>query len=185
MNTVKRSLLFGLYSVFFMAFLGACCSLKNEQKETLNAFLAEREAVQKHIETFDALDFDVYSDQEWDRLRESHAENIVVYYPDGSTTTGLADHIAELKKTFVFAPDTRVTQHPIKTGSGKYTAVIGVAEGTFTKPMPIGNGKFIKPTNKKYKYSFATFSVWENGVMTEEYLFWDNQAFMKQIGVIK
>lgn len=28
-----------------------------------------------------------------------------------------------------------------------------------------------------------TVGVWENGVMKEEYLNWDNQALMKQIGL--
>jgi hypothetical protein len=27
--------------------------------------------------------------------------------------------------------------------------------------------------------------IWKNGVMDEEYLFWDNQEFMKQIGLGK
>jgi hypothetical protein len=29
----------------------------------------------------------------------------------------------------------------------------------------------------------ATIGRWENGVMAEEWLFWDNQLFMKQIGL--
>jgi len=31
----------------------------------------------------------------------------------------------------------------------------------------------------------ATIGHWKNGVMDEEYLFWDNQEFMKQIGLGK
>jgi hypothetical protein len=29
----------------------------------------------------------------------------------------------------------------------------------------------------------ATIGHWKDGVMDEEWLFWDNQAFMKQIGL--
>lgn len=29
----------------------------------------------------------------------------------------------------------------------------------------------------------ATIGLWKNGVMVEEYLSWDNQEFMKQIGL--
>jgi hypothetical protein len=29
----------------------------------------------------------------------------------------------------------------------------------------------------------CTVGHWKNGVMDEEYLFWDNQTYMKQIGV--
>jgi hypothetical protein len=55
-------------------------------------------------------------------------------------------------------------------------------EGTFTKPMPVGDGKTIPPTAKAFKISMATIGRWQNGVMVEEYLFWDNQAYMKQLG---
>ena len=76
-----------------------------------------------------------------------------------------------------------IRDSPIKLAEGNYTAVMGVLEGTFTKPMPIGNGKTIPPTNKPFKLDMVTIGRWENGVMAEEWLFWDNQAFMKQIGV--
>jgi hypothetical protein len=29
----------------------------------------------------------------------------------------------------------------------------------------------------------CTVGHWKNGVMDEEYLFWDNQSYMKQIGL--
>jgi len=138
----------------------------------------------KNIDTFDTLDFDVYTHQKWDRLGESHAPDILVHYPDGHTSKGLHDHIEELKPMFVFAPDTRIEQHPVKFGQGEWTAVIGVLEGTFTQPMPIGGGKTIAPTGKPYKLTMATIGHWTKaGVMDEEYLFWDNADFMKQIGL--
>lgn len=48
-----------------------------------------------HPATFDTLDFDVYTNQKWDRLQESHAQDIVVHYPDGHQSKGLAAHIEE------------------------------------------------------------------------------------------
>jgi len=132
---------------------------------------------------FDTLDFDVYTHQKWDRFKESHAQDILVHYPDGHTSKGLDKHIEELKPMFVFAPDTRIEVHPVKFGSGEWTSVIGVLEGTFTKPMPVGGGKVIQPTGKKFKLEMSTVGHWKNGLMDEEYLFWDNQSFMKQIGL--
>lgn len=144
---------------------------------------AER-TVAKNLDTFDTLDFDVYTHQKWDRLGESHAADILVHYPDGHTSKGLHDHVEELKPMFVFAPDTRIEQHPVKFGQGEWTGVIGVLEGTFTKPMPIGGGKTIAPTGKTFKLTMATIGHWTKaGVMDEEYLFWDNADFMKQIGL--
>ncbi|MCB1382765.1 MAG: ester cyclase [Notoacmeibacter sp.] len=152
------------------------------------AELAARQAddarIEKNLTTFDTLDFEVFTGQKWDRLHESHAKDIVVHWPDGRTTKGIDVHIEELKAFFTFAPDTRIETHPIRIGQGEWTGVVGVIEGTFSKPMPIGNGKVIEPTNKAYKLTMATVGHWtKDGVMDEEYLFWDNQAFYKQIGL--
>lgn len=138
---------------------------------------------QKNLANFDDLDFNVYSNQDWEGFHKSHATNIVVHYPDGHTTTGLEPHFAELKPQFVFAPDTKIKTHPIRIAQDNYTAVMGIMEGTFSQPMPIGNGKKIPPTNKPFKLPMATIGRWENGVMVEEWLFWDNQAFMRQVGL--
>jgi hypothetical protein len=141
------------------------------------------EAIINHLKTFDTLDYEVFSNQQWHRFKESHAQNIKVFWPDGHVTEGLAVHLEDMKKLFVHAPDTRIKEHPIKFGSGNYTLVTGVFEGTFTSPMPIGNGKFIQPTGKAFKLPMATVGIWENGVMKEEHLFWDNQTYAKQIGL--
>ncbi|QWP78623.1 ester cyclase [Lysobacter sp. K5869] len=148
----------------------------------LKRLQAEQAQEDRNLQTFDELDFVHYTHQQWDHFHRSHAPNILVHYPDGHTTTGLDAHIAELKPQFVFAPDTRIKVHPVKVAQGNLTAVIGTMEGTFTQPMPLGDGKTLAPTHKPFKLDMATIGRWENGVMVEEWLFWDNQAFMKQIG---
>lgn len=155
-------------------------SLRNELKQ----LTAGNEMISKNLLTFDTLDFTVFSNQQWNRLHESHAADIKVYWPDGHVTEGIEKHIEDLKALFVFAPDTRVKEHPIRIGSGNITAVTGVFEGTFTQPMPIGNGKTIPPTGKAFKLPMCTVGIWkQDGTMSEEHLFWDNQTFMKQIGL--
>lgn len=84
---------------------------------------------------------------------------------------------------FVFAPDTHIDQHPIRIAQGNLTAVMGVLLGHRSQPMPIGNGKTLPPTGKAFTLPMTTISRWEQGVMVEEWLFWDNQAFMQQIGL--
>ena len=149
----------------------------------LARYQADEKRISNNIATFDNLDFDVFTHQKWDRLHESHSKDIVVHWPDGRQTKGIDIHIADLKAMFVYAPDTRIETHPVKFGQGEWTAVIGVMEGTFTKPMPIGNGKTIAPTGKKFKISMATVGHWKDGTMDEEYLFWDNATYMKQLGL--
>ena len=136
-----------------------------------------------HLAAFDDLDFNVFSGQKWDELGRSHAKDITVHWPDGRVTHGIEAHIDDLKAMFVYAPDTRIKEHPIRIASGDWTSVTGVMEGTFSKPMPAGDGKTIPPTGRTYRIAMATIGHWKNGVMDEEYLFWDNQAFMKQIGL--
>ncbi|CAM4369280.1 SnoaL-like polyketide cyclase [Pedobacter westerhofensis] len=154
-------------------------------KRELAKYKAADKLVQEHLKTFDTLDYTVFSNQQWARMHESHGKDIKVFWPDGHITTGLATHIEDMKALFVYAPDCRIKHHPIRMGSGDLTAVSGVFEGTFTKPMPIGNGKFIQPTGKKFNFPMATIGVWKDGVMVEEHLFWDNKAFMDQIGLGK
>ena len=139
--------------------------------------------VEEHLRTFDELDFEVFSNQNWGRLSESHAADIVVTWPDGHETKGIEKHIEDLKAMFVYAPDTSIKVHPIKFGSEDYTSVIGVMTGTFTKPMPIGDGKFVQPTGKKFSINMCTVGHWKDGVMIEEWLFWDSATYMKQMGI--
>ena len=158
-------------------------SLRNQ----IAQLTAGNETLAKNLVTFDTLDYTIFTNQEWVRFHESHAKDIKVNWPDGHFTLGLDKHIEDLKALFVYAPDTRIKQHPVRFGSsnGEWTAVTGVMEGTFTKPMPIGGGKFIQPTGKSFKLPMCTIGHWKDGVMVEEYLFWDNQTYMNQIGLGK
>jgi hypothetical protein len=142
--------------------------------------------VKAHLDTFDDLDYNVFSNQKWTELHRSHANDVVVHWPDGHTAKGLEKHIEDLKAMFVYAPDTRIKVHSVKLGQGEWTAVIGVMEGTFTQPMPMGEGKTVAPTGKAYKIGMATIGHWtQAGTMDEEYLFWDNMTFMNQLGLGK
>lgn len=142
--------------------------------------------IAQNLMKFDTLDYTVFSHQQWDRLKESHAEDITVTFPDGHETHGLAKHIEDLKAMFVAMPDLAVSEHPVKIANGSWTAVMGRMTGTFSKPMPMGDGKSVPPTNKKLDLQMFTVGHWTDaGVMDHEWLFWDNHAFMQQIGLVK
>ena len=144
---------------------------------------ADQDSVTHRLAVFDTLDYVVFSNQEWTRLHESHSPDIVVNWPDGHHTNGIERHIADLKAMFVYAPDTQIKEHPIHFGSGQWTCVTGVMTGTFTKPMPIGGGRMVEPTGRKFSINMCTVGHWKNGVMVEESLFWDNATYMSQLGV--
>lgn len=90
-------------------------------------------AVENRLEIFDTLDFDVFSNQKWGRLGESRAKDIIVTWPDGHDTHGIEQHIKDLEAMFVYAPDIKIKVHPIRFGSGEWTAVSGFMTGTFSK----------------------------------------------------
>ena len=46
----------------------------------------------KNLANFDDLDFHVYTGQQWENLHKSHAQDIVVHYPDGHTTKNSRSH---------------------------------------------------------------------------------------------
>ncbi len=167
---------------------------------------AQFSATSKNLKTFDTLDYVVFSNQEWTRLHESHSKDVIVNWPDGHHTNGLARHIEDLKAMFVYAPDTKIKVHPVRFGvsrgasgsamapdgkikvhsidSGEgFTCVMGVMTGSFTKPMPTGDGKFIQPTGKSFTLPMCTVGHWKNGVMIEEWLYWDGATYMKQMGI--
>jgi len=187
MKSLRNIITLSILSLFFLAFTAQADdrdAAMTAALQELAGYQAQESKVDEHLKNFDTLDFVVFTGQQWQRLHESHADNILVHWPDGRTTTGLEAHIADLKAFFVYAPDTRIETHPIRFGQGEWTGVVGIIEGTFSGRMPIGDGKFIEPTGKPYKLTMATIGHWnEKGVMDEEYLFWDNLAFMKQIGL--
>jgi predicted ester cyclase len=176
----------------FSAALGFTACAKNDANGSATDSGAAQSAtlgdsarmIAQNLTKFDTLDFDVFSNQKWDRLKESHADDIVVSWPDGHDTHGLAKHIEDLKAMFVAIPDLKITEHPIRIANGHWTAVTGHMTGTFSKQMPTGNGKFVPPTGKKLDMTMATIGHWTDaGVMDHEWLFWDNQTFMKQLGL--
>jgi hypothetical protein len=192
---VKKTVVFCLAALFAGSLAGRALAAEpaaggyspEMQKvvDELRGYTDEKAQIAKHIETFDTLDFVVFSNQEWTRLHESHDKDVVVNWPDGHHTNGIEKHIEDLKALFVYAPDTAIKEHPVKLGAGEFTAVTGIMTGTFTKPMPIGDGKFIQPTGKAFSIPMCTVGHWKNGVMVEEFLYWDNLTYLKQIGVMQ
>jgi hypothetical protein len=160
---------------------GIACSPSSSRSEGQ----AAAELCAARLATFDTLDYDVFTNQKWDRLSQSHAANIVVTWPDGRETNGIETHIGDLRGMFVYAPNTAIREHPIRICSGDYTAVIGVMTGTFSQPMPTAGGRTIPPTGRSFRLTMATVAHWTGGTMDHEWLFWDNHEFMRQIGLLQ
>jgi|SRR6476469_7318026 predicted ester cyclase len=143
---------------------------------------AERLAVE-HIALYRTADFDVFTNQKWHRIQESHANDVVVHWPDGRQTRGIQAHIDDLRAMFVYAPDSRIRQHAVEFATQEWSSIVGILEGTFTQHMPTPDGKTIPPTGKPFKVVFSAVDHWKDGLIDEEFLFWDNLTFMRQVGL--
>lgn len=106
---------------------------------------------------------------------------------DVTTVRDLIDaQFEDMKSVLVYAPDSRMLEHPVKVARGDWTAMIGILVGTFTNPMPIGNGKWLAPTGRFFTIGIATFGHWSrDGVMESEYILWDKQELMRQVALVK
>ena len=120
--------------------LGIALAAAPAAKTPLAQYQEAEKVAKAHIATFDDLDFQVFTHQEWERLHESHSHDVIVHWPVGHATNGIEKHIEDLKAMFVYAPDTRILQHPVKVADKEWTSVIGIMEGTFSQPMPKGDG---------------------------------------------
>ena len=163
--------------VAFVAVVAGLAAKAADPKTDANDIVAAR------MQKFDELDYEGFSKQNWDVFHKTHTDDVVVVWPDGHETHGFDKHIEDMKYMFSYAPDTRITAHPVKVGSGEWTAVVGEMTGTFTKPMVLPDGKTIQPTGKAFKLQMSTFAHWKGDKFDREILFWDNQTFMKQIGL--
>src|SRR5207302_3797129 len=153
---------------------GANASRSAESAGQVAALNDSASKIAEHLMKFDTLDFDVFSNQKWDRLGESHAADVIVTWPDGHETRGIQKHIEDLKALFVWGPDIKIKVHPIRFGSGNWTGVTGVMTGTFSRPMAGPDGTTIQPTGKHFAIGMATIGHWKNGKIDHEWLFWDN-----------
>jgi hypothetical protein len=153
-----------------------------ELQAQVDAHAAERAQTKHHLEVFDELDLVAFNSRDMNRIGEIHADNVIVHNPDGTQTSPFPSHEEELEflfDTFEF----KVTDHIVGFGYGEWTAGISISEGKWVKPITLPDGKVLKPTGKKVRLKIATIARWENGQIAEEYLFWDNADWNRQIGM--
>ncbi len=193
-----------LHLALLMIVIFAGCEKGSADLEAkVKAYEADKAKVMANLARLDQLDFDAFSKQDWKLFNKIHCEDVLVKFPDGHETKGLKQHDEDVAALFAGTPDMRISAHPVSFGSGEWvstspdkrasseprtsgewTATVSMLEATFTKPMPFGD-KTIPPTGKKLKLSMVTVAHWKNGCIAEEQLYWDNAAYMQQLGLAK
>jgi ketosteroid isomerase-like protein len=167
--------------------IGACSEYSSPEtqamKEQLTKYKVQKAATDRSLDEFDSMDFDGISRQRWDLFNSVHAEDVVVNWPNGHSTKGIAAHAEEARALLAFAPDAWVEAHPVRFGSGEWTCVTGTIVGTFSKTMTIEGGKNIPPTGKRFRIPMCTVARWKDGKIVEKSLYWDNQTLTNQLGL--
>jgi len=173
--TSSRSLALALVSIVLPLTAASGCD---------SAHAESPDPVAVHLDLFDQLDFEAYSKQNWDLFRKIHCDDVVVSDSMGNHTEGIDAHVAAMQQTFTWAPDAKVTAHPIKIGQGDYTAVTGQTHLTFTQPMVYPGGVSVPPTGKSSEGPMATIAHWRGNCIAEEQLFLpDTSVSGKQLGL--
>jgi hypothetical protein len=119
----------------------------SNQTEIIVAKTPEEKA---NLERFDKLDFEAWNTRNWTLFSDIHAQDIMVSDMAGNVTKGLDQLLQWAKNAVAFHPDSKIVSHPIKTAAGNWTAVTGTLPGNVT---------------------MMTLAHWEDGKITEEYLF--------------
>lgn len=137
-----------------------------------------------NTERMQTLD-DGWNAQDIDKVAQFHKPDVIVYWPGQPPTRGMDAHRTESLAFFKTFPDQHLDNRPYKTlfASGDWTCSIAHFTGTMKGPMQAADGKQIPPTNKSFEVDFCTVAHWDNGQITQEYLFYDLVTFMKQIGL--
>jgi predicted ester cyclase len=81
-------------------------------------------------------------------------------------------------------PDMKVdNNYPIQFGAADWTTVAGKVRGTFTGELVLPDGKVIPGTGKAFDLVMTTIARWQDGMMMEEWVFWDSALMNQQIGL--
>jgi SnoaL-like domain len=122
-------------------------SSSSNQTEIVVAQTPEEQA---NLDRMDRLDFEAWNNRNWTLFEELHAPDVLVVDFTGNTTRGIDQHIQWSMAAVSAQPEMRVSAHPIKIAAGDWTAVTGALPGNQT---------------------LLTLARWEDGRITEEYLF--------------
>lgn len=139
-----------------------------------------------NLERMYALD-EAWNARDWDTFDAYHEHSdVVVYWPgrEKTPTLGGPDHRAESVRFCAAFPDNKV-KHPydVLFGDDDWTAFVTTFSGTFTSQLELPDGTVIDPTGKSFEVRFSTIARWRDGKIVEEYLQYDNNAFLQQIGL--
>ncbi|WP_170328207.1 ester cyclase [Ruegeria arenilitoris] len=157
-----------------------------ELEAQLAEYEAEKELEAANVALYDKMDLEAFTAHDMETIGEIHAHDVKVIFPDGSLTEGMFPaHEAQIDWLFTTFSDITIPEHPIKFGSGEWTAGLSVTKGTWDSPMHLPDGRVLEPSGKPFEHNVVTLVRWEAGQIAEEYVMWDNFDLYAQIGALE
>ena len=129
---------------------------------------------------------DGFSARDWDDfLGTMQSEDVVVHQIGAPVTRGRDAHRKDMEMWIGAFPDMRVHNDPydIQFGQGDWTVAMGRLSGTFTGQLNLPDGTVVEPTGKAFETFFTTIGHWKNEQLDIQYVLYDAQDIMAQIGV--
>jgi hypothetical protein len=137
-------------------------SSSSSSNQTEIVVVAQTPEEQANLDRFDKLDFEAWNNRNWTLFQELHSPDVLVVDFNGNITRGIEQHLQWAMAAVSAAPESKVLAHLIKIAAGDWTVVTGTIPGNLT---------------------MVTVAHWEDGRITEEYLFLQNSpAMMDQTG---
>jgi hypothetical protein len=129
----------------------AAIGLEQQSSSNQTEIVVARTPQEKaNLERFDQLDFEAWNTRNWTLFSEIHGPDVLVVDFGGNITRGIEQHLQWAVEITSAQPESKVLAHPIKIAAGNWTAVTGTLPGNST---------------------MITLAHWEDGRITEEYLF--------------
>ncbi|MFQ5918795.1 MAG: ester cyclase [Thermoplasmata archaeon] len=133
------------------------------------------ELVKSGMEAFNAHD--------WDRFFALSDESLVNYAPDlEEPLKGLEGYRERFETNFAAFPDQHIETVRV-FGAGDWVVFEGIFTGTHRGAFTGPGGQEIPATNKRVELPVALVFKIEGGKATEQHDYYDNLAFLSQIGM--
>ena len=129
---------------------------------------------------------DAFNSRDLDAMDALHHHEVVAYTTGAAEPTrSVPPHRAVIDFVIRAFPDVRVHNdpYPIQFGQGDWTTAISTMTGTFSGEMIGPDGTAVPPTGKSFEVPFTTVARWQDGLIIEEWVFWDQPQLLEQIGL--
>lgn len=129
---------------------------------------------------------DAFNRRDLAGIQAAHDPDMVAYIVGSAEPVrGHLAHAEAMQAMFRAFPDVHVGNdpYPVQFAAGDWTTVVTRAIGTFIGHLGLPDGTTIPGTGRAFDLLFTTTARWADGLLVEEYVFWDSTLMAQKIGL--